>query len=75
MPIYEYVCQACGHGFEELVRTMRAPVEMTCPKCGHCKARRQLSTFAARQRTATSSSPPTGGECGCCCDPNGSCQF
>jgi putative FmdB family regulatory protein len=30
MPIYEYACRGCGHGFEALVRGTAAPV---CPEC------------------------------------------
>lgn len=30
MPIYEYECKACGHEFEQLVRTGDVP---SCPSC------------------------------------------
>ena len=30
MPIYEYECRACGHQFEQLVRTGDTPA---CPSC------------------------------------------
>ncbi len=36
MPIYEYECDKCGHGFEREQRMTDPPVK-TCPKC---KARR-----------------------------------
>ena len=31
MPIYEYVCSACEHEFEKLVRRDATP---NCPECG-----------------------------------------
>ena len=30
MPIYEYSCRSCGHGFEALVRGAAA---LVCPEC------------------------------------------
>jgi putative FmdB family regulatory protein len=45
MPIHEYVCTACGHAFEELVRT--ANQRVACPKCGAAKLTRKMSSFAA----------------------------
>lgn len=32
MPIYEYVCPACGYEFEELVKINTEVAD--CPKCG-----------------------------------------
>jgi putative FmdB family regulatory protein len=33
MPLYEYLCDACGHQFEVIQKFSDARVE-TCPKCG-----------------------------------------
>jgi putative FmdB family regulatory protein len=33
MPIYEYLCQNCGHAFEEM-QTMKEEPLVKCPKCG-----------------------------------------
>jgi putative FmdB family regulatory protein len=33
MPLYEYKCSACGHGFERIVKFSDPPVR-TCPQCG-----------------------------------------
>jgi putative FmdB family regulatory protein len=33
MPLYEYLCDACGHRFEAIQRFSDAPLD-TCPKCG-----------------------------------------
>ena len=33
MPIYEYICDNCGHTFEELQTMKEAPL-VKCPNCG-----------------------------------------
>ena len=33
MPLYEYVCAACGHRFERIQKFADPPLEQ-CPKCG-----------------------------------------
>jgi putative FmdB family regulatory protein len=33
MPLYEYLCDACGHRFEVIQKFSDAPLEL-CPKCG-----------------------------------------
>jgi len=33
MPLYEYVCDACGHRFEVIRKFSDAPLDR-CPKCG-----------------------------------------
>jgi putative FmdB family regulatory protein len=43
MPFYSYVCDACGHGFETLVRSGDEPV---CPACGSGSLTRQLANVA-----------------------------
>jgi len=43
MPLYDYLCKACGHFFEALVRGSAEP---TCPECGAEGPERQLSSFA-----------------------------
>ncbi len=39
MPMFDFVCTACGHKFEELVNK---DAVMTCPQCG-ATAQRQMS--------------------------------
>ena len=43
MPLYEYVCRACGHQFEALVRDANVP---PCPACKGQNLERLLSDFA-----------------------------
>jgi putative FmdB family regulatory protein len=49
VPIYEFVCESCGHRFEELVGAtggIRA-AELACPKCGSAEVERQVSSSYA----------------------------
>jgi putative FmdB family regulatory protein len=47
MPIYEFVCEACGALFEDLVR-YEALGEARCPACGSAEITRKVSRFASR---------------------------
>ncbi|MFQ5894535.1 MAG: zinc ribbon domain-containing protein [Nitrospinota bacterium] len=46
MPIYEFLCEACGEVFERI--THGSPERPDCPACGSTDVSRQVSTFAAR---------------------------
>jgi len=46
MPIYEYLCLACGNLFEKLQKSSAEEVP-SCPACGATEVRRELSSFAA----------------------------
>ena len=46
MPTYDYVCDACGHKFEEM-QSFKADPLTTCPKCGKDSLRRLFGTGAA----------------------------
>ena len=74
MPIYEYICDACGEHYERIV--MNNKTKVTCPKCESAKRTIQLSVFAAPANGAKSSGPSGGssrgsgggcggGACGC----------
>ena len=45
MPIYEYVCNACGNEFEEWQKITDSPVRK-CPRCGKRKVERLVSLSA-----------------------------
>ena len=45
MPIYEYLCEKCGHEFEREQRITEDPVK-TCPSCKAKKVRRLISRTA-----------------------------
>ncbi len=70
MPIYEYVCCACGGSFEHLARTLseKAPV---CPVCGSGDVRKELSTFS----TASVSRHSECSGCRCASDGGGCCAM
>ena len=42
MPTYEYVCEACGHEFEQFQSITATPVK-TCPTCKKRKVKRLIS--------------------------------
>ena len=46
MPTYEYVCDGCGHAFDELQSFSDEPLKK-CPQCGKNKLRRLFGTGAA----------------------------
>ena len=71
MPLYEYVCRDCRHGFELLVLGSDVP---TCPQCRTADLERVLSVVAIGRSTAGSPTPVTAapaGGCGSCGDPRG----
>ena len=46
MPTYEYLCDGCGHRFDELQSFKDDPLT-TCPRCKEEKLRRLFGTGAA----------------------------
>ncbi len=47
MPIYEYVCDACGHELEALQKISEDPLR-TCPECAKEALRKKVSAAAFR---------------------------
>jgi putative FmdB family regulatory protein len=45
MPLYEYVCDACGHRFE-IIQKFSDPAPAACPVCGKGPVVRQMSSPA-----------------------------
>jgi putative FmdB family regulatory protein len=45
MPTYEYVCENCGHGFEQMQSITAGPLRK-CPKCGKSKLKRLIGAGA-----------------------------
>jgi putative FmdB family regulatory protein len=58
MPIYEYVCEACGKRSSALLARFSSP-DPACPQCGEPSLQRQVSTFAT-----VSSGESAGGDFG-----------
>lgn len=42
MPIYEYLCQNCGHEFEKMQKMTDAPIKK-CPKCEKSRVKKKIS--------------------------------
>ncbi|MSO45701.1 MAG: zinc ribbon domain-containing protein [Acidobacteria bacterium] len=69
MPLFEYRCRGCGHGFEYLTRAGDAPA---CPSCASADLQKQFSSFAVSAGKPSSRPPATSlGGCGACGDPRG----
>lgn len=47
MPIYEYVCEACGAELEKLQK-FSDPVLVTCPECGKDSLKKRISATSFR---------------------------
>ena len=47
MPIYEYVCKACGHE-AEIMHKISDPAPKKCPECGKPKLAKQMSATGFR---------------------------
>ena len=47
MPIYEYVCQACGEP-AEILQKISDPPETECPACGRAALQKQVSAAGFR---------------------------
>ena len=47
MPIFEYVCDNCGHEFETLQKVSEAPLKK-CEACGSKKLRKKISAAGFR---------------------------
>jgi putative FmdB family regulatory protein len=45
MPTYDYLCDACGHRFEEFQSITAKPLKV-CPQCGARKVQRLIGTGA-----------------------------
>ena len=73
MPIYEYVCRACGRPFEAVVTRDRPAA---CPACGGDDLDKQLSVFAVSTGGARAIDAMPA-PCGACGDPRGagSCRL
>ncbi len=70
MPIFEYLCEECGHNFETI---LYGEQRAQCPKCHTEKLEQKLSTFAVSH--GSSKAIPAQG-CGQsnCCRMNGGCE-
>lgn len=47
VPIYEYECRACRHGFESIQKLSEPPL-VDCPECGEPELKKKISAVAFR---------------------------
>ncbi len=47
MPIYEYQCPKCTHRFEMIQGIESRESKVACPRCGHSKAEKVMSSFCS----------------------------
>lgn len=64
MPMFEYVCRACGERFEELRSVRDEGPGPVCPECGSEKVVKLLSTFAAPSPTSSRTAGGGASSCG-----------
>jgi len=65
MPIYEYRCGACGHGFEALLQRSDEAAPQ-CPKCGAAQSEKQPSVFVVTHGAPPAPAGPCGSaDCAC----------
>ena len=69
MPLYEYVCQDCGHHFDALRSMKDADKPILCRSCHGERTTRAISLFFASSEGRSVAS--SGGGCGSC--SGGSC--
>ncbi len=55
MPIYEYSCNKCNHGFEILIRGDEKPL---CPECGDGDLAKKFSVFGVGSKSTEPAASP-----------------
>jgi len=63
MPIYEYECKDCREPFEVFVRSITAPVQSVCPKCGSEHVQRGVSAAAMLGMSTSASASAVASAC------------
>lgn len=66
MPMFEYVCRACGERFEELRSARDEGPGPSCPECGSDEVVKLVSAFA----TSAASTPRGAGGGASSCGPS-----
>ena len=64
MPIFEFICQKCGHEFEQLVRKSSENNQVECPECHSTNLEEKVSGFASLSTSGglgASNCTPSGG--------------
>ena len=48
MPLFEFECVECKESFEELVLSISAVPDVSCPHCSSSYVEKKISTFASK---------------------------
>jgi putative FmdB family regulatory protein len=65
MPLYEYICNECGEGFEKMVRFSEADRLPICPNCKSENTHKKISAVASFGSSFSGgSNVSSGGSCG-----------
>lgn len=75
MPLFDFTCEACGHRFDKLFRTMTDKPKAECPKCGSKETKRALSLVNAGQSEGKGGGEENLPMCGRCGVPGGPCAM
>jgi putative FmdB family regulatory protein len=70
VPIFEYLCEGCGHKFEAILFGDQKP---ECPACHTSKLEQQLSTFAVSKGSGAAMPSAGCGQSNCCMMNGGGC--
>lgn len=61
--MYEFICNDCGHEFEELIRPCQAD-RLACPQCGSNQINRLISAVKRHSSGGATTSASEAGACG-----------
>ncbi|WP_298266541.1 zinc ribbon domain-containing protein [Geobacter sp.] len=61
MPIYEYLCEACGENFSRLQKMGAGEADTVCPKCGSREVRKRISACTVGSGASAGPSCSVGG--------------
>ena len=65
MPLFEFECADCKQSFEELVFSISAVPDVSCPECGSSYVEKKISTFASRSAGGSSVSLSSSASAAC----------
>ena len=63
MPLYEYNCTSCGHGFEKRVSFSEADTNPECPECKGQETYKLISLFSSHGANLSSAGGYSSGGC------------
>ena len=64
MPLYEYHCNKCGKGFEQIIPFSEADLIPSCPFCGDKDTSKKISLAASFGSSSPGPVASSGNSCG-----------